>query len=291
MPEDDLRWFLTLAEAERVTLAAERLHLTQPTLSRMLARLERRLAAPLFDRVGKRIELNAFGRIYYEHARRAQAELDAAQRSIADLRNPALGTVRLAFLHSFGPWLVPQLIAGFRRRAGNVACVLSEDAADRVTEQVLTGRADLALVSPRPTHAGLGWRQLLRQPVALAVPEHHPHAGRRQIRLSDVAEEPFVTLGPGHGMRRVFDELCAAAQIHPRIALESSQLTTVAGLIAAGLGVGVLPVEQYAGIVPVPLADPGAFRDVGLIWAADTAPSTAARLFRDYVVEWATAQR
>ncbi|MBF6471847.1 MULTISPECIES: LysR family transcriptional regulator [Nocardia] len=285
---EDLEWFTTLAELERVGAAADRLHLAQPTLSRMLARLERRIGVELFDRHGKRITLNEFGRIYYEHARRAQAELDAAEQAIADRSDPAGGVVRLSFQHSFGGSLVPQLISGFRRVSGRITVTLWQGAAEAVTERVLAGDADLGIVSPRPAVAGVGWRTVLRQPLVLAVPPEHRLAGRRQVRLAEVADAQFVTMHHGFGMRRIFDELCAAADIRPRIAFESSDLVTVAGLVSAGLGVAILPGEDppstgpLSGPVTVPLTDAGAARAVGLIWPASATPSDAVRRFRDF---------
>lgn len=292
---EDLQWFTTLAELERVGAAAERLHIAQPTLSRMLGRLERRLGAELFDRHGKRIALNEFGRIYYEHARRAQAELDAAAQAITDLANPAKGIVRLSFQHSFGRWLVPQLISGFRRGAGRVTVTLGQGATDVVAQQVRDGTADLGIISPRPTGAELGWRSLLGQRLVLAVPPDHRLAGRRQVRLAEAADAEFIVMHPGFGMRRIFEELCAAADIRPRIAFESSDLVTAAGMVAAGLGVAVLPLEDSApapsGPAIVPLTDAGAARDIGLIWASDAAPSEAVRRFRAAAEDWAERHR
>ncbi|MFJ9369443.1 LysR family transcriptional regulator [Nocardia sp. NPDC101769] len=291
----DLEWFTTLAETENVSAAADRLHLAQPTLSRMLARLEKRLGTPLFDRHGKRIRLNDYGRLYYEHARRARAELHAGEQAVADRINPAKGVVRLSFLHSFGSRLAPQLIGEFRRGSGRVAFTLYQGAAEVITRQVLDGEADLALVSPRPGEPGIGWHTLLNQPLVLAVPADHrlaaPSAksGQRPIRLTELADAEFITMHPGFGMRRIFDELCAAAGIRPRIVFESSDLVTVSGLVAAGLGVALVPAEEPMppGLAVVPLADAGASRDVGLIWSATAAPSEAVRRFRDFAADWA----
>ncbi|MGW4844026.1 LysR family transcriptional regulator [Nocardia brasiliensis] len=305
---EDLEWFITLAELERVGAAAERLHLTQPTLSRMLGRLERRLGVELFDRRGKRIVLNEFGRIYYEQARRAQAELDTAAKSIADLNSPANGVVRLSFLHSFGGWLVPQLVGEFRRGSARITFALRQGAAEMVNDDVLSGTSDLGIVSPRPTMSGIGWRALLRQRLALAVPADHRLVGRRQVRLEEVSDEDFITMHPGYGMRRIVDQLSAAADLRPRISFEASDLVTVAGLVAAGLGVGVLPEEdpgpatsprvagakaevRLAGPVLIPLADAGATREVGLVWSAATPASGAARRFRDFTEDWAQRRR
>ncbi|MEU1209547.1 LysR family transcriptional regulator [Nocardia sp. NPDC005825] len=283
----DLEWFTTLAETENVSAAADRLHLAQPTLSRMLARLERRLGAPLFDRHGKRIRLNEYGRLYYEHARRARAELRAGEQAVADRVNPAKGVVRLSFLHSFGSRLAPELIAEFRRVAGRVDFGLFQGAAETITRQVLDGEADLALVSPRPSEPGIGWHTLLNQPLVLAVPADHRLAGQRRTRLSELADAEFITMHPGFGMRRIFDDLCAAAGIRPRIAFEASDLVTVHGLVAAGLGVALVPAEEPPppDLAVVPLADAGASRDVGLIWSATATPSEAVRRFRDFAVD------
>ncbi|WP_306356106.1 MULTISPECIES: LysR family transcriptional regulator [unclassified Nocardia] len=296
MGSDDLHWFITLAELERVGAAAERLHLTQPTLSRMLARLERRLGVHLFDRHGKRLTLNDFGRVYYEHARRARAELETAERELADLAHPAKGVVRLAFQHSLGARLVPELIAGFRRRTGRITFTLSQDAADVVTAAVLDGRADLGLVSPKPAAPGLGWRPLLRQQLALAVPADHRLAGRRQVGLADAADAEFIAMHPGFGMRRVLDDLCAAADFRPRIGFECSNLGTIAGLVAVGLGVALLPLEDpritglQPGLTLLPLTDSNALRTVGMIWTPGAAPSEAVRRFRDFTLDWAAAR-
>ncbi|UGT60517.1 LysR family transcriptional regulator [Nocardia asteroides] len=291
---DDLTWFITLAELEHVGATADRLHVAQPTLSRMLARLERRLGVRLFDRTGKRLRLNEFGRAYYEHARRARIELDAGARAVADLADPAEGTVRLAFLHSFGSWLVPQLVGDFRRQAGRVAVSLHQDAAGTITRMVLDGDADLAVVSPRPAEPGLGWSGLLRQPLVLAVPAGHRLAGKRQAKLAELAGEEVIAMRHGYGMRRLLDELAAAAGLHPRIAFESSDLVTVTGLVAAGLGVALVPLEDpppgatpSPAVAKVPLADPGAVREVGLVWAADRPMPEAARRFRAVIEGWA----
>jgi len=305
VPSDDLHWFLTLAELEHVGAAASRLRISQPTLSRMLARLELGLGVKLFDRHGKRLSLNEFGRVYYEHARRAQAELDAGVRELADLVNPARGVVRLTFLHSFGARLVPELIAGFRRGSGAITFSLSQDAAEVVTARVLDDVADLGIVSPKPAAHGLGWRELLRQRLALAVPVEHRLASRRQVRLDEAADADFIAMHTGHGMRAILEDLCAAADFRPRIVMESSDLVTVGGLVAAGLGVAVLPLDDASpcgprvaaqpgqlqgaqpGPVLVPLTDSGAARAVGLIWSANAVPSDAVRVFRDFAAGWA----
>ncbi|GAA4384793.1 LysR family transcriptional regulator [Tsukamurella soli] len=285
---DDLVRFITLAEHGHVTDAATELGVTQPTLSRMLARLEADVGAPLFDRMHGRLVLNAAGEVYLEHARRARVELDAARAAIADLASPSLGTVRLSFLHSFGVALVPRLVSGFRRGEPRVTFRLSQFAAGTVTEQVVAGEADLAIVSPRPTTASVAWSLLRRQRLALAVPADHPLAGRATAHLADAADADFITMYPEFGMRRILEERCAAAGFRPRITFETSELFTIAGLVAAGLGVALMPVESDPllppGLVLVPLSGPAPTREVGIIWRPDVPLPRAVRAFRDYAL-------
>src|ERR1700724_4803318 len=152
------QWFVTLAELENVTEAAEQLHIAQPTLTRMLARLERRLGVALFDRHGRRLSLNAYGQIFHEHAHRAQQELDSARRAIDDLTDPAAGEIRLGFLSSFGSIVVPRLIARFADASPRVTFTLQEGAAESLGDLVESGLVDVAVVSPQPRKPTLAWR-------------------------------------------------------------------------------------------------------------------------------------
>ncbi|BBX42533.1 putative transcriptional regulator [Mycobacterium simiae] len=280
--DGDYEWFLTLAELQHVTAAAQQLHIAQPTLTRMLARLERRLGVELFDRRGRRLSLSTYGRIFYEHARRAQLELDSARREIEDMNNPAAGEIRLGFLGSFGSIVVPRLIAGFAEISPRVTFLLEEGAAELMSDRVLDGALDVGVVSPRPHQPTLAWRSLFRQRLGIAVPRGHRLANVSAVSMTELADEPFVSMHPGFGMRQLLDELCAAAQFQPRIALESPNLTTTAGLVAAGLGVSLTPIDgsEYApGVSVVRLADSDAYRDIGLIWDSSRPLSRAARDF------------
>lgn len=282
MRDGDYEWFITLAELQHVTAAAEQLRLAQPTLTRMLARLERQLGVALFDRRGRRLSLNAYGRIFYQHARRAQLELDSARRAIDDLADPAVSEIRLGFQHSFGATLVPRLIADFTKPSPRVSFTLDEGPAESVGDLVESGAIDIGLVSPRVAKPTLAWRSLFRQRLGVAIPHGHPVGDVAAVSLADLADEPFVAMHPGSGMRRLLDELCAAAHFQPRIVLESANLTTAAGLVAAGLGISLMPIDgsQYVpGIVMLQLTDADAYRDVGMIWNSGRPLSRAARDF------------
>ena len=284
---DELHWFVVLAETEHVTEAAAALRISQPTLSRALARLEQQVGAPLFDRINRRLTLNAYGRIMVEHARRCTDEMHAAVGRIAALRDPDTGTVRLAFLHSVASWYVPELLRRFRAEAPNVQFDLHQGAAPEITQQLWTGRADLAITSPRPTNAEFGWHELYVESLCLAVPRGHRFAGRSPLKLQEIAVEPLIALPHGFGLRQLTDELWADAGAAPRIAFEAMEIPAVEGLVAAGFGVAVVPEPRPGRGEPmceyVPLSHPHAQRRIGLAWVPHRVLPPAADRFADFV--------
>lgn len=274
---EELRWFVVLAETEHVTDAAAELSVSQPTLSRALARFEREAGAPLFDRVNRRLRLNAYGQIMLEHARRSIAEMRSAGERIAALRDPDTGRVRLAFLHSLASWYVPEQLRRFRETAPAIGFELVQGPAHEITQRVLDGQVDIAITAPRPVSPDFGWRRLYVDQLCLAVPHGHRLAGRTRVRLSAAAGEPFVALAEQAGLRQLTDQLLAEDNVKPEIVFEATEIPTVEGLVAAGFGVAVIPVPRdgvKARAVHVPISNAGAKREVGLAWdkARDLSP-------------------
>ncbi|WP_448851252.1 LysR family transcriptional regulator [Corynebacterium sp. 335C] len=271
----DLDWFTDLARTCHMGDTAARLGIPQPTLSRRLSALERRLGARLFDRSGRGLALNDRGRIFADAAGRAMRELAAAEAEIARLTDPRRGPVRLDFMHSLGTWMVPDILRGANRARPDSPIELHQGAGRLLVERVLAGETDLALVGPRPAEADgpLEWTPLTRQRLAIALPAGHRLAGSRApLRMAAVADEPFIAMLPGYGTRELLDALCAGAGFAPRLVFESMELTTVAGLVSAGLGVALLPLERgpaaseltVPGVVRRPVA-PKAWRELGMV--------------------------
>jgi DNA-binding transcriptional LysR family regulator len=262
-----VRWFLAVAGHGHMTEAAAELRISQPGLSRAIARLERELGMPLFDREGRNLRLNRYGEVFREHARRLVAEEEAARRALAQAADPGHGEIRLGFLHTQGASLVPDLIRRHRRRHPRVTFRLLQDSSERMVAAVRTGEADLAIVSPRPDDPALSWRPLIVERLLLAVPAGHRLARRSGARLADAAGEPFIAMRPGYGLRTITDELTRKAGIQPEIAFEGEEISTVSGLVGAGLGVAIVPPPpQGEGVRHLPLGDPAASRTLGLTW-------------------------
>lgn len=287
----ELRWFLTAAEQGNVTRAAAALYISQPGLSRAIARLERELGVRLFDREGRNVRLNRNGILFREHAARLLAEADAARRALAQAGDPDAGEVALAFLHTLGTWLVPDLLRRYRALRPRVTFQLTQDRAETIAEAVQEGRADLGFTSPRPTHPALAWKRLAVERLHLAVPADHPLASRRRVRLADVAGEAFVALRRGYGLRSITDELHRRAGVQPAIAFEGEDIATLRGLVAAGLGLAIVPAPDPGGaeasgpVRHVAIAEPAARREIGAIWVAERTHPPVVEAFRRFVVD------
>jgi DNA-binding transcriptional LysR family regulator len=281
-----LAQFAAVARGEHVTRAAAELAMPQPTLSRAVARLEAELGVVLLAREGRTVRLTRAGRIFLASAERALAELERGADAARAEADPTGGRVAFGFLHTMGSEAVPMLLRGFRARLPRVRFQLVQDYTDSMLARLREGELDLCLLSPRPEAPDLTTRRMGEQRLRLVLSTEHPLAGRRRVRLEEVAEDPFVTLEPGYGLRRITDALCAEAGFTPRISFEGEEAETLRGLVAAGLGVAVLPPASVPrpDVVELTLASPAARRELALVWSAARPLPPPAVAFRDYVL-------
>jgi DNA-binding transcriptional LysR family regulator len=281
----ELRWFVKVAEGQTVTAAADALRVSQPALSRGIARLEREMGAPLFDRVGRVLRLNANGHTLLEATKRALTSLDSAARTIGASTDPTQGTVRLAFLNTLGTGFVPALLSGFRARYPKVDFLLRQGGTSRNERNLLDGEVDMVLAAPTPENPAIEWRPLLDEPLVLVLPVGHRLAKKTSLRLADVRNEPFVTFSHGFGLRPLTEKLCRQAGFTPRIAFEGEDPTMLRGLVGAGCGVGLLGPAPgpLPDIVELPVSEPRCVRTIGLAWCPDHYTPAVVKTFRDYV--------
>ncbi|MET8998998.1 LysR family transcriptional regulator [Amycolatopsis sp. NPDC004169] len=275
-----------LRETRNVTRAAELLGVPQPTVSRRLAALADALGAPLTVPDGRGIRLTRAAELLAEAAERGLAALDTGVRLAREEVAPESGHVVLGFLHLLGRSLVPSLLRGYRARHPGVRFTLVQGSRQEMVDRLVGGELDLALLAPLPDVPALACAGLVDEEILLSVPAGHRLAERREVRVAELADEEFVLLEPGYGVRTLTDELCAAAGFTPRIAFEGQESDTVRGLVAAGLGVALLPrfgPGTPAGVAEVPLSPPP-FRTIGLVWRAAEPMTPAVTGFRDHVL-------
>jgi DNA-binding transcriptional LysR family regulator len=281
-----LAQFAAVARGEHVTRAAAELGMPQPTLSRAMARLEEELGVALLAREGRTVRLTRAGRIFLASAERALAELERGVDAARAESDPTGGRVAFGFLHTMGTEAVPMLLRGFRARLPRVRFQLVQGYTDEMLARLREGELDLCLLSPRPEAADLTARRMGEQRLRLVVSADHRLAGRRRVRLEEVAEDPFVSLEPGYGLRRITDALCAQAGFTPRISFEGEEAETLRGLVAAGLGVAVLPPASVPrpDVVELAISSPAARRELALVWSSVRPLPPPAVAFRDYVL-------
>ncbi|WP_031096686.1 LysR family transcriptional regulator [Streptomyces sp. NRRL S-15] len=260
-----LAYFEAVARHEHVTRAAHELGVPQSTLSRAMVRLEQDLGVALFARRGRTVSLTPAGRTFLGSAERALAEVERAADSVRADADPAAGRVAFGFLHTMGSETVPALIRAFRADHPRVRFQLVQNYGEAMIERLRAGGLDLCLTSPVPDAPDL---------VACIL---YTSVYKRQ-------DETFVTLEPGYGLRRITDDLCAEAGFTPRVAFEGEEAETLRGLVAAGLGVALLPPPAVArpGVVELTVTAPRAAREIGVAWLdghPDTPPVAAFKRF------------
>ncbi|MFF9123466.1 LysR substrate-binding domain-containing protein [Streptomyces sp. NPDC014889] len=279
-----LAHFAGVARTEHVTRAAQEMRVPQSTLSRAMVRLEQDLGVDLFARRGRTVSLTPAGRTFLTSVQRALAEIERAAEEVRADADPATGKVAFGFLHTMGAETVPGLIHAFRADHPRVRFSLVQNYGEAMLEGLRAGELDLCLTSPVPDAPDLVARRLDEQKLRLVVPADHRLAARRRIRLAEAAEESFVTLEPGYGLRRITDALCREAGFKPRVAFEGEEAETLRGLVAAGLGVALLPPPAFPrpGVAELTVTAPRAVREIGVAWLEghpDTPPVAAFKRF------------
>ncbi len=292
MDTDVLRWFQQIADGATVTEVAELDRVSQPGVSRALARLEEQVGTPLLQRSGRLLRPTQAGQAFKRHVDAALHRLDDGLAAVNELVDPETGTVLVSFQLSLGAWLVPALVRRFREQHPHVQFQLLESDDALGSSRIAEGRIDVEFTARRPRNPLVHWRALLTQPLMLAVPPGHRLAERDEVALEEVGEDDFVMLRPTWELRGQCDALCASAGFEPRVAFECDDLSVVRGFVSSGLGVAVLPGGEPDGAGWVAwegpllrLTDAGAHREVGVVWSEERRLLPSAELFLQHVLD------
>ncbi|MEU7856270.1 LysR family transcriptional regulator [Nonomuraea sp. NPDC049141] len=243
--------YVAVARAASFTAAAAKLHVSQSTLSRAVADLERVLDVRLLERDTRNVQLTAAG---LETLRVAEQIVGAHESGMKELRRFLLGesgVVAVATLPSVAAVLLPRMISAFRRQRPQVAVRIMDGLERAVLGRVLSGDADFAITTVGASPDRLEHRPLIRDQFHAVLPEGHPLADRDEVTWEDLAAEPFLAVGPESSVRRLTDAAFAQAGARPTLAAEAGNVATVGGLVAAGLGVSAMPA------LVLPLLGPG----------------------------------
>jgi LysR family transcriptional activator of glutamate synthase operon len=198
------------------------------------------------------------------------------------------GTISLGFLHTLGIEMVPRLIKEYRRKRPRIQfTLLVQRSGEMLMEELVAGNIDLCLSVPGMfEQSDVRWSHLLDEELWIVMPQTHRLAAKRTLNMQELSSEPFLALSPEHTLRIIFDKVCADASFSPKIAFEGMDVATLRGLIAAGLGIALLPPApaRFAGVVEIKLSPARPIRALGIGWVNDRYLPASAMEFRKFVV-------
>ena len=239
-----LRTFKTVADLSSFSLAAQRLKLSQPSVSYQVKELEEALGLPLLDRLGKRVQLTEAGTLLYNYARRVLDVLDEATVAIEEMRGIQRGTLRVGASTTVGIYLLPAALGAFKKLHPGLVISLEIGTRARVQEQVLRNELDLAVVGPALKDPELAIIPFLSDELVVVAPVGHPLAGKRGLTLKDLADQPFVMREAASGSRWSLEKAARKAGAKLMVAMELGSNGAIKHAVESGLGLAVL--SRYA---------------------------------------------
>ncbi len=248
----DLRYLITLADLCHFGRAAEACHVSQPTLSTQIRKLEEELGVSLVERAPRQVMLTAVGRDIVERARRILADVEQLRESARLTTDPEAGSLRLGIFPTLGPYLLPHVVPMIRQRFPRLELLLVEEKTEVLTGMLRDGRIDAAVLALPLHEEWLEARLLFEEPFVLAVPSAHPLAQRTSLDMGQLADEHLLLLEDGHCLREQALEVCALAGAGERRGFRATSLETLRQMVAAGVGITLLPLLAVK--PPVPLS-------------------------------------
>jgi len=283
MDAQNLKAFLLVAETGSFSMAAHKLHLTQPAVSKRVAQLEEQLNAPLFDRIGRTISTTEAGAALLPHARAVLLELQAAQQSVRDLAGEVRGTLRLATSHHIGLHRLPPVLSFFSKAYPAVRLDIDFMDSEQAYELTLRGEVELAVVTLAPTSVdNIIARPIWPDPLAFMVQQGHELTQRKNLDLRELSKHPAILPGLNTYTGQIVKSLFDRRSLKIQIAISTNYLETIRMMASVGLGWTVLPRNMLdSSLVTLPIRDARLERTLGAVRHKSRSLSRATRAFID----------
>ncbi|WP_433583824.1 LysR family transcriptional regulator [Paenibacillus amylolyticus] len=284
-----LKYFLTVARCEHVTEAAGKLHVTQSSLSKTIQRLEDDLGVPLFDRIGRKLRLNDFGRTFLQRTEKALFELEQGKREIADLSNPDQGTLQLAVTTAS---TLPGILREFRKNKPDIQFHVQMVSLENMSRLLHRGEVDFCLSSPPIQGDDIECQLLYDDQIVVAVPMGHRYADRSSIQLTELKNERFVGVKQGYGVRDMVDSVCQSAGFLPKYVYEGDEPARLTALVEAEIGLAFIPStarNPHERIRYLQVEEHQLVREIALLSHKNRYISKAALEFRGVVMDYFSA--
>jgi LysR family hydrogen peroxide-inducible transcriptional activator len=285
-----LRYVAAVARTGNFSRAAEECHVSQPSLSQQIQKLEGELGERLFDRLKRQTKLTPGGAVFLRRALRILEEVDAAKREATETREAVGGTVAIGALPTIAPYLLPLVTAEFVRRFPTAELIIHEDTTAHLLKLAHACEVDLVLASLPIRDDRLHIQELFSEDLVLALPPGHRLARKRFVDGGDLDDEILIVMKEGHCLGDQTLGFCDSRDLKPRISFRSSQLETIHALVLAGLGISLVPamavqtgrrnLPEYRSFVA-----PRPERKIVALWPKQRAPSRAATEFLNLLVK------
>jgi DNA-binding transcriptional LysR family regulator len=289
MEWQQIEYFQVVATMQHMSRAAEVLSISQPALSRSISRLEDELGVPLFDRQKRSIILNQYGKLFLSRANKIIQELQDGKQEIQGLLDPEYGNISLGFLHTLGTHIIPDLIGSFRKKYPKIKFQLNQNNSQLIVKQLESGEIDLGFTTYRETKLQVKWFKLWNEELFAIVSKGHYLANYKSITLNQIADESFISFKEGYVLRTITDQLCKEAGFTPKILFEGEEVSTISGLVAAGLGVAIIPNPKgldRSKISIISVKSPKCQRIIKMAWVEGRYLSPAVKLFRQFIMDY-----
>jgi LysR family cyn operon transcriptional activator len=291
-----LRYFVALAEELSFTRAAQRMHVTQSTLSHQIRQLEDEIGQCLFDRLGKRVIITDAGEALLPSATRALREVDEGMRLLRNAPDPLVGTLTIGATHTFNVKLIPECVAGFLDTHPSMSVVVREMFASDIVRHVETLELDLGITYDPHRREHLNFEPLYIEEMVLAVAAGHPFASRKRVRLIELHKQAMVLPTARSSTRRILDDALRSVGAEPVIVAEMDPLGATIELVRRtqlGAIISRLAAPDAKDLKIVALESPTPLRTPGLLTKAGRPPGAAVRSFigilRRKVLQYQTA--
>ncbi|PMR72886.1 LysR substrate-binding domain-containing protein [Billgrantia endophytica] len=281
-----LRYFLAVAETLNFTRAADKVHVTQSTLSHQIRQLEEELGQELFARVGKRVVTTEAGQTFYEQVVPILRKIDQAVGSLKEVPHDLRGELRIAATHSFNVQLIPLCLSVFIQRFPLIKVVVEELSGDRISEELINGNLDLG-ISYRPSvPRGLRFEPLYNEELKLITANDHPLADRKRVRMVELNGLRMTLLTTLFSTRQMLDECFAAAGARPQIVAELNAISPMIELVRRTDLCSIVAdnaLKDEPSVRIIPLENPTPVRTPGLLWAQQADRPAASRFMAETI--------
>ncbi len=281
-----LRYFDAVAETLNFTRAAERLHVTQSTLSHQIRQLEDEIGTPLFDRSGKQVRMTEAGEILRSHMTPALEQIDVGLQALRAPAGVISGSIRLGTTPSFNTRMVPHCMATLLNHYPNLQITVEELSAVAISRRLAGGHLDMA-VSYRPAEGSDLWFEpLYNEELRLVVATRHPLARRRRVRMVELHTVRMVLLPKQFVTRKMLDECFAEAHATPLVVAQMNSVAPMIELIRQTDLAGIIPetaISQTADLRVIPLEDPTPIRTPGMLWHKGATRSPVLKHFAEII--------